>query len=159
VIHPVLLQYTKKQKARREKDGIAEPPAGKWESWDHSEEAYGWSISFPYTPNQTKPVDYVFNQIAIDNITADYEEDSDEYKQLFDEYMAIKAEFGFESVPYVIIYKDGEVYEKMEDFIDDNYLWLEVAEQEKEEKKGLERVENIIAAYKEATKEEPVASK
>ena len=78
VIHPVLLKYTDKQRERREEKGIYEPEAGKWPSWDHSEEAYGWSISFPFTPKQTRPVEYVFNQIAIDNMRTDYEEDSDD---------------------------------------------------------------------------------
>lgn len=78
VIHPVLMRYTDMQKKRREEKGIHTPEANGWDSWDHSEEAYGWSISFPYTPKQTKPVEYVFNQIAIDNITADYEEESDD---------------------------------------------------------------------------------
>lgn len=78
VIHPVLMRYSDAQRKRREKKGIHNPEANGWDSWEHSEEAYGWSISFPYTPKQTKPVEYVFNQIAIDNITADYEEDSDD---------------------------------------------------------------------------------
>ena len=66
------------QRVRHEKKGITEPEAGRWESWEHAEEAFGWSISFPYTPKQTRPVEYVFNQIAIDNLRADYEEDSDD---------------------------------------------------------------------------------
>lgn len=78
VIHPVLMKYTDRQITHRKENGIETPEAGKWDSWDHSEEAFGWSISFPYTSNQTKPVEYVFNQIAINNITADYEEDSDD---------------------------------------------------------------------------------
>jgi hypothetical protein len=78
VIHPVLMKYSESQKKRREEKGVMKPEAGSWDSWDHAEEAYGWSISFPFTPKQTKPVEYVFNQVAIDNITADYEEDSDD---------------------------------------------------------------------------------
>ncbi len=78
VIHPVLMKYSEAQRTRREKKGINEPEAGKWDSWEHAEEAFGWSISFPFTPKQTRPVEYVFNQIAIDNMKADYEEDSDD---------------------------------------------------------------------------------
>lgn len=78
VIHPVLIQYTDKQRQRRAEKGILEPEAGKWETWDHAEEAIGWSISFPYTSKQARPVEYVFNQIAIDNLRTDYEEDSDD---------------------------------------------------------------------------------
>lgn len=79
VIHPVLMKYSDGQKKRLiEKKGATSPEAANWGDWDHSEEAYGWSISFPYTPNQTKPVNYVFNQVAINNIRADYEEESDD---------------------------------------------------------------------------------
>lgn len=79
VIHPVLMKYSDGQKKRLlEKKGATSPEAANWGDWEHSEEAYGWSISFPYTPNQTKPVNYVFNQIAINNIRADYEEESDD---------------------------------------------------------------------------------
>lgn len=78
VIHPVLMKYSEAQRARREDKGIYEPEAGKWDSWEHVEEAFGWSISFPFTPKQTRPVEYVFNQIAIDNMKVDYEEDSDD---------------------------------------------------------------------------------
>lgn len=78
VIHPVLMKYSEAQRARREDKGIYEPEAGKWDSWEHAEEAFGWSISFPFTPKQTRPVEYVFNQIAIDNMKVDYEEDSDD---------------------------------------------------------------------------------
>ena len=79
IIHPVLMKYSdrKKQKLVEEK-GVTSPKASNWNDWDHSEEAYGWSISFPYTPNQTKPVNYVFNQIAINDMCADYEEESDD---------------------------------------------------------------------------------
>ena len=78
IIHPVLMKYSDAQRKRREGKGIELPEAGKWDSWDYSEEAFGWSISFPYTPKQTCPVEYVFDQIAIDNMRADYEEDSDD---------------------------------------------------------------------------------
>lgn len=78
ILHPVLMKYTQRQVERRSEKGVIKPEAGNWPSWDHEEEAFGWSISFPYTEKQTKPVEYVFNQVAIDNITADYEEDSDD---------------------------------------------------------------------------------
>lgn len=78
ILHPVLMKYTQRQVERRSEKGIIKPEASNWPSWDHEEEAFGWSISFPYTEKQTKPVEYVFNQVAIDNITADYEEDSDD---------------------------------------------------------------------------------
>ena len=78
VLHPVMMRYTDRQvKAKREK-GILTPPAGDWSSWEHEEPVYGWSISLPYTDKQTKLVEYVFNQVAIDNMRADYEEDSDD---------------------------------------------------------------------------------
>ena len=72
------MKYSDAQRKRREGKGIELPEAGKWDSWDYSEEAFGWSISFPYTPKQPCPVEYVFDQIAIDNMRADYEEDSDD---------------------------------------------------------------------------------
>lgn len=78
IIHPVLMKYTKQQRERHESKGAHEPEAGKWDTWEHSEEAFGWSISFPYTPNQTRPVEYVFNQVAIESMRDDYEEDSDD---------------------------------------------------------------------------------
>jgi len=72
------MKYTKQQRERHESKGAHEPEAGKWDTWEHSEEAFGWSISFPYTPNQTRPVEYVFNQVAIESMRDDYEEDSDD---------------------------------------------------------------------------------
>lgn len=78
VVHPVLVKYKQRQIDKRVEKGIVKPEAADWPSWDHEEESFGWSISFPYTEKQTKPVEYVFNQVAIDNITADYEEDSDD---------------------------------------------------------------------------------
>lgn len=79
IIHPVLMKYSDRQKQRLvEEKGVASPRASNWNDWDHSEEAYGWSISFPYTSKQTKPVNYVFNQIAINDMRADYEEESDD---------------------------------------------------------------------------------
>lgn len=78
IIHPVLMKYSDRQKKQRIEKGIMSPEAANWDDWNHSEEAYGWSISFPYTPNQTKPVDYVFNQIAINDMRVDYEEESDD---------------------------------------------------------------------------------
>lgn len=78
IIHPVVMKYTQRQANRRIGRGAAKPEAGNWPSWDYEEEAFGWSISFPYTEKQTKPVEYIFNQVAIDNLTADYEEDSDD---------------------------------------------------------------------------------
>lgn len=78
VIHPVLMRYTPAQKKARTEGGATGPEAGGWPSWDHEEEAYGWSISFPHTSRGAKPVNFIFNQVAIDNIKADYEEDSDD---------------------------------------------------------------------------------
>ena len=79
IIHPVLMKYSDRQKQKLvEEKGVTSPKASNWNDWDHSEEAYGWSISFPYTPNQTKPVNYIFNQIAINDMCADYEEESDD---------------------------------------------------------------------------------
>ena len=73
VIHPVLMKYT-----GASVDTSRKPKASNWDTWDHSEEAYGWSISFPLSPNQTRPVEYVFNQVAIDYMSAERSEDSDD---------------------------------------------------------------------------------
>lgn len=79
ILHPVLMRYTDLQiKRKRDDKKIELPPAYGWTDWEHEEVAYGWSISFPHTDKQTKLVEYVFNQIAIDNMRADYEEDSDD---------------------------------------------------------------------------------
>ena len=78
ILHPVMMCYTKRQINTKREKGILTPPAGNWPDWEHMEPAYGWSISFPHTDKQTKLVEYVFNQIAIDNMRADYEEDSDD---------------------------------------------------------------------------------
>lgn len=74
VVHPVLMKYGDRHKEELE----GTPKAGDWDSWDHEEEAYGWSISFPHTDKQTKTVNYIFNQVALDNINADFTEDSDD---------------------------------------------------------------------------------
>ena len=73
VIHPVCFGF--KPEAE---DGEEKAKAAKWPSLVHREYAYGWSISFPYTDKQTKTVAYVYNQVAMDNIKADYEEDTDD---------------------------------------------------------------------------------
>ena len=78
VIHPVLMTYSDSQRQSREEAGAIEPEAGSWPSWQHAEEAFGWSISFPYTSQHTRPVEYVFNQVAIEDLRADYEEESDD---------------------------------------------------------------------------------
>lgn len=78
IIHPVLMKYSERQKRRISGGGDKTPPAANWNTWDHTEEAYGWSISFPYTEKQTKTVEYVFNQIAMKTISDEFEEDSDD---------------------------------------------------------------------------------
>ena len=74
VIHPVCMQYSETQRKGPEQ----RPKASNWPTWEYSEPAYGWSISFPYTPKQTTTVDYIYNQVAIDNIRTEYEEESDD---------------------------------------------------------------------------------
>ena len=78
VIHPVQMKYTEEQRARREEGGASQPDAGSWPSWDHSEEAYGWSISFPQSAKQTRTVEYLFNQVAVESMTAEFTEESDD---------------------------------------------------------------------------------
>lgn len=73
VIHPVSMGFSIDSEESREKAKLA-----RWPSIDHREEAYGWSISFPYTDKQTKPVAYVYNQVAIENIKLEFEEDTDD---------------------------------------------------------------------------------
>ena len=73
VIHPVSMGFSIDSEESREKAKLA-----RWPSIDHREEAYGWSISFPYTDKQTKPVAYVYNQVAIKNIKLEFEEDTDD---------------------------------------------------------------------------------
>ena len=72
------MKYTKDQRARREEGGASQPDAGSWPSWDHSEEAYGWSISFPQSAKQTRTVEYLFNQVAVESMTAEFTEESDD---------------------------------------------------------------------------------
>lgn len=78
VIHPVLMKYSDSQRNHRTKGGEAQPVVAGWDSWEHSEGAIGWSISFPYTERHADPVEYVFNQVAIDNIKSAFKEDSDD---------------------------------------------------------------------------------
>lgn len=73
VIHPVSMGF----EGKREASGDEELLAMCWERGS-SELAYGWSISFPYTDKQAALVDYVFNEVAINSINAEYEEDSDD---------------------------------------------------------------------------------
>ena len=78
VIHPVLMKYSETQRNKREKNGEPKPTVVGWDSWEHAESAIGWSISFPRTAKPAKLVEYVFNQVALDNIRSDFEEDSDD---------------------------------------------------------------------------------
>lgn len=77
IIHPVLMKYSDDQH-KDKKGGISSPSAANWDTLEHAEEAYGWSISFPYTEKYTRPVDYIFNQIAIEAMSKEFEEDSDD---------------------------------------------------------------------------------
>ena len=52
-------------------------PVG-WNSINHQEFVFGWSIGFPHTKKQTEQVDYVFNEIAVRAIAEEFEEDSDD---------------------------------------------------------------------------------
>lgn len=78
VIHPVLVMYSATQRKNRNPDGNSMPTIVGWDSWEHSESAVGWSISFPYTDRHVDPVEYVFNQVALDNLRSESEEDSND---------------------------------------------------------------------------------
>lgn len=72
VLHPIIICY---ENAEEYEKGH---PAS-WPSAKYSEEVFGWSLSLPYTDKQEKPVEYIFNDVAIRNIGMEYEEeDSDD---------------------------------------------------------------------------------
>ena len=62
------------QKERTAPIGIIAPR----DSPEYHEEALGWSISFPKSRSQTNLVDYVFNEVALKNISNDFKEESDD---------------------------------------------------------------------------------
>lgn len=74
VIHPICVQYSDRQRKLSPNGDTEIIRAGIWESWQHHEDAFGWSISFPKSDKQTPPVQYVFNQVAIENLNAETEE-------------------------------------------------------------------------------------
>lgn len=80
VIHPVLFGF------EDDDAELYENLFGKrkktWPSPDYKEEAIGWSISFPYTSKHVEPVDYVFNEVALSEIGADFEDEpsDDDYE-------------------------------------------------------------------------------
>jgi hypothetical protein len=78
VIHPVQVKYSSQQMKKKKAHGIDSPEAGNWKSWDYSEDVYGWSVSLPHSDKQTAPVQYVFNQVAIENLRENSEEGTDD---------------------------------------------------------------------------------
>ncbi len=80
IIHPVIFGF--------EDDGVDlyEKLFGRrkktWPNSDYKEDVIGWSISFPYTSKHVEPVDYVFNEVALSEIGADFEDEpsDDDYE-------------------------------------------------------------------------------
>ena len=79
VIHPVLMRYSDKQIEQYKNDGLDRPKIQTWPSFEHSEPAFGWSISFPFTSKQAKLVKYVFNSATLRDIVAESSEDTDDF--------------------------------------------------------------------------------
>lgn len=72
VVHPVSLKFGKNDRAKNWSKVCG------WDSPEYHEEALGWSISFPKSRSQTNLVDYVFNEVALKNISNDFKEESDD---------------------------------------------------------------------------------
>lgn len=72
VIHPVNMKFGSNERSKNwtKIDG--------WGSPEHQEKAVGWSISFPKSSAQANLVDYVFNEVALKNISSDFREESDD---------------------------------------------------------------------------------
>ncbi len=72
VIHPVNMKFGNNERSKNwtKIDG--------WGSPEHQEKAIGWSISFPKSSAQANLVDYVFNEVALKNISSDFREESDD---------------------------------------------------------------------------------
>lgn len=78
IIHPVSMRFNIVVIKKKITDGKhPKKPVG-WDTWEHHEDALGWSVSLPHTDKQARLVDYIFNEVAIRNIRADFEEDSDD---------------------------------------------------------------------------------
>ena len=78
VVHPVQVRYSDKQIAKMKADGKDVPIINCWPTWETSVEGYGWSISFPRTTKETRPVKYVYNKVAMENMYSEFTEDSDD---------------------------------------------------------------------------------
>lgn len=78
VLHPICICFGSKQVEKKKKDGKSAPTW--WGSWDAQECNYGWSISFPHTDRQTKPVTYVLNSVALKNLMPEAEDSDDDYE-------------------------------------------------------------------------------
>lgn len=77
VIHAVLFGFAKDEPDLYKK--LFGKRKKTWPSEDYTEDVVGWSISFPYTSKHVEPVDYVFNEVALSEIGADFKsEDSDD---------------------------------------------------------------------------------
>lgn len=78
VLHPICIRFGEKQIERKKEDGKSAPLW--WGSWDAQECNFGWSISFPHTDKQTKPVTYVLNSVALKNLMPEPEDSDDDYE-------------------------------------------------------------------------------
>lgn len=79
VIHPVSMRYDEELIRRKQAHGKRVILADGFDDTSHHEDALGWSISFPYTDKQPELVDYIFNEVALNSISLEYDEgDSDD---------------------------------------------------------------------------------
>lgn len=90
---------------------------------------------------------YWYNTKTYIDQMGQYSEDSSEYKKLFSDYMKIKEEFSFQSVPTLQVYENGKLKKIMNDYLDDDYVNMPEKEQKDEEKKGLKNLQNMIRYY------------
>lgn len=78
VLHPICMRFGE-IKIKEKKEAGKEAPSW-WKSWDAQECVFGWSISFPHTDKQTRPVTYVFNSVALENMMPEPEDSDDDYE-------------------------------------------------------------------------------
>lgn len=78
VLHPICMRFGE-TKIKEKKEAGKEAPSW-WKSWDAQECVFGWSISFPHTDKQTRPVTYVFNSVALENMMPEPEDSDDDYE-------------------------------------------------------------------------------
>ena len=78
VLHPICVRFNEKQIKSKRESGKNAPSW--WNSWDAQESVFGWSISFPHTDRQTKPVTYVLNSVALKNLMPESEDSDDDYE-------------------------------------------------------------------------------